>query len=452
MSVNNIFDICSEYNEYPSVIEPVKRIVAIGDIHGDFEYLIHLLKIASVIDNENHWIGGDTHIVQLGDQIDNCRTYYQDCGEKDATPNDHAHDIKIIEYLDQLDEEAKKTGGRVISLIGNHELMNIKGDLKNVSYENMSSVGGVEQRAQLFSKNGKIGKKIICTHPPAIIIGSNLFAHAGMTPQLIDELPEIRKLLNETITFNIEQMESKKIINLFISCTISKKIGSEQIEFIDPPNAQFWNKLFKNLNDPKSIISQISDNDHVLLGLMNKTNDMKKYLIKHQNIFGIDNMNPIEVINTTVRLWLFKKINRKYLSSTEVIKSLFWNRILGSIPNEKHKNVDFGTCDGYVKPVLKFLNINHMIVGHTPQYIYNQSGINSSCNGAVYKTDIGGGDSFDKFDTELEKTGKISKNRVPQVLVIDNDDTFRVLYDEKYNTRMHGGKIYNFFKNFFFSV
>lgn len=451
MSVNQIFNICDGFSDYPSVLKPVKRIVALGDIHGDFDYLIQLLKIAMVIDNNNHWIGGNTHIVQLGDQIDNCRPYYQDCREKDATPNDKSDDLKIIEYLDDLDVDARTYGGRVISLIGNHELMNINGDMSYVSYENTNSVGGIEQRKHLFSSKGTIGQKIMCTHPPAVIIGSNLFAHAGIVPQLIDELPEIRKLLYEHVVETIKHMDSQNVINLFINCVVAKKIDHKQMGDFDPEHKQYWKELFETYDEPSKIIKQISDNTNILQSFLKITEDLRSYLIKHIKIFNIDDMNPLEIVNTTIRIWLFEKINKKYLSSIETLKSLFWNRILGSIPNEKHKNVSYETCDNFVKPVLKFLNINHMVVGHTPQYMYNQSGINSSCDGSVYKVDIGGSNTFDKFDSEFEKSGNRSKNRMPQVLVIDDDVNFRVLYDEKYNSKMHGGKMYNLYKHYYLS-
>ena len=63
--------IASEW--FPSVLPAVRRIIVIGDIHGDWKMTLDTLKLAKVINNKNKWIGGDTVVVQLGDQIDRCR-------------------------------------------------------------------------------------------------------------------------------------------------------------------------------------------------------------------------------------------------------------------------------------------------------------------------------------------------------------------------------------------
>ncbi len=51
-------------------IEDVMRIVAIGDLHGDFEGYAEIMEMAGLRDREGHWIGGKTHLVQTGDIAD----------------------------------------------------------------------------------------------------------------------------------------------------------------------------------------------------------------------------------------------------------------------------------------------------------------------------------------------------------------------------------------------
>ena len=50
-----------------------KNIYMIGDIHGDWDMTMKVLRVAKLIDNNGSWIGGETVVVQVGDQVDRCR-------------------------------------------------------------------------------------------------------------------------------------------------------------------------------------------------------------------------------------------------------------------------------------------------------------------------------------------------------------------------------------------
>ena len=93
----------------------VERIVAIGDIHGDYDNYMAVLKNAGVVNRRGRWAAGKTHVVQVGD-----------------IPDRGPDTLKIIEHLQKLEKQAEKAGGRLHLLIGNHEHMNITGDLRYV--------------------------------------------------------------------------------------------------------------------------------------------------------------------------------------------------------------------------------------------------------------------------------------------------------------------------------
>lgn len=114
----------------------VKRIVAIGDVHGDFEQFVAVLRAAGVVDRRNRWTGGSLHLVQAGDVLDR-----------------GPHSRKVLDLLMSLEPQARKAGGRVHALIGNHEAMNLIGDLRYVSeqeYAAFRSGGSEELRARAF--------------------------------------------------------------------------------------------------------------------------------------------------------------------------------------------------------------------------------------------------------------------------------------------------------------
>jgi hypothetical protein len=179
----------------PDILPATRRIIAIGDLHGDWNQTINSLKTAGVIDNDHKWTGGDTVVVQIGDQVDRCRGHHYKCDDKRATMNDEASDIKILKFFTKLHAEAQKEGGAVYSLLGNHELMNVLGDVRYVSYEGLKQFensefngkiikDGKKARIKAFERGGELSNFLGCTRQAAIIIGSNLFVHAGIVPEL----------------------------------------------------------------------------------------------------------------------------------------------------------------------------------------------------------------------------------------------------------------------------
>jgi len=92
------------------------RVVVIGDVHGDFDDFGLLLKKTGLTDSLNHWAGGTAILVQTGDLIDR--------GNKGR---------EAMDLLIGLEKEAEVAGGEVVPLLGNHEVMNIFGDLRYVS-------------------------------------------------------------------------------------------------------------------------------------------------------------------------------------------------------------------------------------------------------------------------------------------------------------------------------
>jgi len=90
---------------------PPQRIIAVGDLHGDFDAWQTIARAAGLIDGRGHWAGGKTTLVQMGDITDRW-----------------ADSLKIIRSLQQLQKEAPRSGGKVYVILGNHEAMNLLGD------------------------------------------------------------------------------------------------------------------------------------------------------------------------------------------------------------------------------------------------------------------------------------------------------------------------------------
>ena len=188
----------------------VKRIVAVGDVHGDFEQFVAVLRSAGLIDEQNHWSGGETHFVQTGD-----------------VPDRGPDTRKIMDLLMNLEREAEKAKGYVHALIGNHESMNIFGDIRYVHAGEWASFAGDKsdmlrekaykqhvydlkqspraaglpdfteayrqkwlsdkapgyfEHRKAFAPDGKYGKWIL-RHNAVIKINDTIFLHAGIGPK-----------------------------------------------------------------------------------------------------------------------------------------------------------------------------------------------------------------------------------------------------------------------------
>ena len=241
---------CDDIKQYPSVLPAVDRIIVIGDLHGDWEMTIKSLKIGGVIDKNLNWIGGETIVVQVGDQIDRCRFTGISCSLPEATKDDEANDLKILNYFTKLHNQAQKKGGAVYSIIGNHELMNVKGDMRYVSYENVKDFDnykkpngeiikdGMEARKWAFSPGNPIANFLGCTRQLSLIIGSNLFVHAGVVPQIA------KKYGKEASNYDMNGIEyMNQIMSLFLWDKLNSNIDTKDL--LDSGDySPLWNRVF----------------------------------------------------------------------------------------------------------------------------------------------------------------------------------------------------------------
>ena len=106
-------------------------VIAIGDVHGDFDDFCLILKRVGLIDEKLHWAGGHAILVQTGDLLDR--------GPKER---------QVLDLMTSLEDEAAKAGGQVVSLLGNHEVMNLIGDLRYVTPDTYASFSTSDSEAR----------------------------------------------------------------------------------------------------------------------------------------------------------------------------------------------------------------------------------------------------------------------------------------------------------------
>lgn len=178
----------------PDAAEPAtwlpeaKRIVAIGDLHGDFEAAREALQLAGATDAMDQWIGGDLVVVQTGDILD------RGDGEK-----------AIMALFRSLRSQARLAGGAVYVLNGNHELMNASMDFRYVTdggFEAFSDSGSDAEpvmddsvlaaldpkerdRAAAFRPGGPWAR-ILAERNTTLVVGRTVFVHGGILPEHVE--------------------------------------------------------------------------------------------------------------------------------------------------------------------------------------------------------------------------------------------------------------------------
>ena len=185
------------------------RIIAIGDIHGDYYIFIELLKLAKVIDSKLNWIGNSTYVIQLGDTLDGKRPNLTIEKAFLNTPDE----IKINNFIIDIDNKAKQYGGRVISILGNHELYPYYFYNDKTFNKNYVKTVDIEQYKKLFNisrfeyyKPGKgQGAKLFGKTRPLIIqLGKFIFCHGSLSP----------KFLQQCLKYNYKKSSNSKKVDL----------------------------------------------------------------------------------------------------------------------------------------------------------------------------------------------------------------------------------------------
>jgi len=160
----------------------INRIIIIGDIHGDIKRFKEILINSQIINENFEWIANppNTIIIQLGDQIDSLN---RNTNENWEVLNDY----EMIYFTEHLNNIAKSSGGQCISLIGNHELMNIMGDFSYVSDNSKT-----ELRTKIFKPMGSLAL-ILAKRPLVVKINDLLFCHAKFELKHLELLQKYNK-------------------------------------------------------------------------------------------------------------------------------------------------------------------------------------------------------------------------------------------------------------------
>jgi hypothetical protein len=184
----------------------IERVVSISDVHGAYDGMERTLLNAGILDDSLDWTAGNTHLVITGDLLD-------------RGPDSR----KAMDLIMGLEPQAETAGGKVHLLLGNHEVMNLVGDLRYVAREEYAAFAADESpeererwfriyydqqeavadedalRAEFnegrppgffghrraFRSDGKYGKWLL-TKPLMVVIDGTAYVHGGLSPLVAD--------------------------------------------------------------------------------------------------------------------------------------------------------------------------------------------------------------------------------------------------------------------------
>lgn len=214
----------------PYTWNDVPRVVAISDPHGAYDAMVRTLQNAEIIDADHNWSGDESHLVITGDLLDR-----------------GADSRKVMDLVMQLEQQAVADGGMVHLLLGNHEVMNLVGDLRYVARGEYAafaqdesaeererwfgifsaqrlSVGETGEAAlraefdkerppgffghrQAFSSEGKYGRWLM-QKPLVIVVNGDAFVHGGMPPLVAElGLDALNEILGSQVSDYVAQLD-----------------------------------------------------------------------------------------------------------------------------------------------------------------------------------------------------------------------------------------------------
>jgi hypothetical protein len=166
------------------------NVVAIGDLHGDLQALERCLVLGSLVDSKGNWTAKDSALVVLGDTVDRWRQGFSTADRTIVGPAGSVgevanEELTLIGRLNSLAVQARAHGSRVFRLVGNHELIQQLGGNYVRNYSSPFARGGdttetMRARQESF-RSGAFHEAIGECAPKAVVqIGSTVFCHGGL--------------------------------------------------------------------------------------------------------------------------------------------------------------------------------------------------------------------------------------------------------------------------------
>lgn len=191
------------------------RVVSVADLHGDWTHAVEHLTALGILAN-GQWAGGSATFVFTGDMVDR---------------GDHGK--ALWELMFQLQDEAPHDGGRVVLLLGNHELMNLLGDERYVSSGDYLTYGGTDERARSWAPTGQLGRQLRSRCKAAAMVADVVYVHAGLLPVTLSKFAP-----------GLVGQQALEALNLRVSELLKSENTEESESLLFGEDGPFWTRDF----------------------------------------------------------------------------------------------------------------------------------------------------------------------------------------------------------------
>ena len=240
------------------IFKNVEKIAALSDIHGQYDLAMEIFQTNKIIDEDLNWKFGEGHLVIVGDVFDR--------GDKVT---------ELLWFIFNLEEQAKKAGGSVHFLLGNHEYMILHNDVRYIhkKYRKTTRVFNFGYD-KLFNKNTILGRWLR-SKSTVIKINNNVFVHGGVSDEFLSktdfEFEKINTIMRNSIDVSKEEMKSTDFYSTYY--------GSESL---------IWYRGYFNDNlldkEVSSILKRLNS-EHIVVGHCSNEEVVQLY---DNKIFGVD--------------------------------------------------------------------------------------------------------------------------------------------------------------------
>ena len=304
------------------------RIVVVGDIHGAGTNLAQILQAAGLIDAQRKWSGGTARLVQTGDVLDRGPEVRE-----------------AVDLLMRLEGEARRAGGRIDVLFGNHEGMTVLRDYRDVlaGFERFADARSAERQRKAFETHSEIAKRAGTTldrdawmkiHPRGSIEYADAFGPSGKYGRWIRARKPILQI-DDTILMHAGLNPERTITIDDINRQVEQEVRS-------------WDELVSTLERerlaaPFFTLQEIVDAAQLEIGRIGIAQKTKEPL-------------PDYVTQEFVkRLQFLLNIDKLALVESD---GPLWYRGLATLPDDQQPAIE---------AMLKRYGARRIVIGHTPQ-------------------------------------------------------------------------------------